>query len=140
MPATGHIERHDAPSGFTVGVVDVVAHQQGHRHQTLHGRREIAAHQSREPIGLTVEGQRHTFELFVMLQLDGVQPREFDGDGGGSSDTGRGVVVGDLHLVDIAVGDVVALSGAPVTGDQHSAAVRERHDGGAVRQIRDHVA
>ena len=63
------------------------------------------------------EGQRHAFELLVVLELDGVQAGEFDRDGRGAGDPGRGVVVGDVDLLHIPPGDHVALRRAPVAGD-----------------------
>jgi hypothetical protein len=70
-----------------------------------------------------------------VLELDGVEASELDRDGRGTGDPGRGVVVGDVHLLHIASRDHVALCGAPVTGDDNAAGVLQRNDGGAVRWL-----
>ncbi len=136
VPAAGGVERHDAARLLRVRVVDVVTGQQRQRHQTLHRRSEVAAHHDRQPVHLAGEGQRHAFELLVVLEFDGVEAGELDGDGRGAGDAGRGVVVGDVHLLHVAAGDHVALRGAPVAGDHDAAGILQRDDRRAVRQLR----
>ena len=80
------------------------------------------------------ERQRDTLDLLVVLELDGVQAGELDGDRRGARDAGRGVVVGDVHLLHVAAGDHVALRGAAVARHHHTAGIRQRDDRGAVRQ------
>src|SRR5262249_39959033 len=89
----------------------------------------------REPVHLPRKGERHPFELLVMLEFDRVKPGELDGDRGRARNTGGGVVVGDVHLAHVAPRDHVALRGAPVAGDDDTAGVFQRDDGGAMRKL-----
>jgi hypothetical protein len=68
-----------------------------------------------------------------VLELNGVEASELDGDRRGAGDAGDGVVVGDVHLLHVAAGDHVARGGTPVTGHHHAAGIGQRDDGGAVR-------
>ena len=68
-----------------------------------------------------------------MLEFDGVEPGELDGDRGRPGDAGRRVVVGDVHLLDVAARDHVALRRSPVTGDEHATGELQCDDRGAVR-------
>ena len=70
-----------------------------------------------------------------MLEFDRVQTGEFDGDRGGAGDARRGVVVGNEHLAYVTPGDHVALRRAPIAGDDDTARVFQRDDGGPMRQL-----
>src|SRR6185312_14216623 len=63
------------------------------------------------------------------------QPGELDCDRRDARYPGRGVVVGDVNLLDVAVGDHVALGGTAVAGHHHAAGIVQRDDRGAVRQL-----
>jgi hypothetical protein len=69
-----------------------------------------------------------------VLEFNGVQPGELDGDRRGTRDARRGVVVGDVHLFHVTAGDHVALRGAAVARHHHPTGIRQRHDRGSVRQ------
>src|SRR6202012_146716 len=109
VPAAGRVEGNDAARLLRVGIVDVETGQQRQSHQTLHRRSEVAAYHDGQPVHLAREGKWHTFQLFVVLEFDGVEPGEFDRDGRGAGDPGRGVVIGDIHILHIAARDHVAL-------------------------------
>ena len=112
VPATRGVERHDAarpPPGS------------GRR-----GRKPASSGSAMKPCSaaprlprtmvanrftLPAERQRHALDLLVVLEFDGVQAGELDGDRRGARDARRGVVVGDVHLLHVATGDHVALGG-----------------------------
>ena len=137
-PAASNETMRPALSGSAC--VDVVARQQRQRHQPLHRGRQISAHHDREPVHLAGERQRHAFELLVVLEFDRVETGELDGDRRGAGDAGRGVVVGDVHLLHVAPGDHVALRRTAVAGDDDAAGIFQRDDRGAVRQLRTRAA
>ena len=134
VPAACGIERHDAARRSRIRVVEVITGQQRQRDESLQRRTEIAAHHGRQPVHLAGERQRYALDLLVVLELDGIQAGEFDGDRRGACDARRGVVVGDVHLLHVATGDHVALRGAPVARHHHAAGILQRNDRGAVRQ------
>ena len=94
---------------------------------------EVAADHQREPVGLALEGQRRALDLLVVLELDLEEPDHLDRDAGRPGDADTGVVVGVEHLLDVALGDVVAHRGAAVAGHHDAARERQRDDRGAVR-------
>jgi hypothetical protein len=107
--------------------------QQGQRDEALQCGAQIATHHRRQSVHLAGERERYTLDLFVVLELNGIQAGELDRDRRGAGDAGNGVVVGDVHLLHVAAGDHVALGGTPVARHHHAAGIGQRDDGGAVR-------
>jgi hypothetical protein len=128
-----HVVRHDASGSVGIGDVDVESDQQRHRSQSLHRRTQIAPNHRRQLVGLAVEGERHALDLLVVLEFDSEQTNQFDCDTRSSGNARSGVLVGDVDLLHVTVGDQIALSGAPITGDQHPARVGEGDDRRPVR-------
>src|SRR4029077_13626428 len=87
-----------------------------------------------QPVHLARERQRDALELFVVLEFDGVEPGELDGDRGRPGDAGGRVVVCDVHLLNVAARDDVALGRSPVTGDEYATREFQGDDRRAVRQ------
>ena len=86
-----------------------------------------------EPVGLAVHRERGALDLLVVLELGLEQPHHLDREAGGAGDADRGELVGREDLLDVALGDDVAHRGPAVTGHDHAAGERRRHDRGAVR-------
>ena len=113
--------------------LEVVAGEQRHDGEALHGHREVAADHRGEPVGLAVEGEHGALDLLVVLELDLEQPDHLDREAGGAGDADRGELVGLEDLLDVALGDDVAHRGAPVAGHHDAAADGRRDDRGGVR-------
>jgi hypothetical protein len=123
---------HDASSTFGIGDVHVEADEKRYGSQPLHRGTEIAPHHRRQLVGLAVEGQGHPLDLLVVLEFDGEQTHQLDGNSCGARDTGRRVLVGDIDLLHVAVRDQIALSRATIARNQHSTRIRDGNDGRAV--------
>ena len=129
-----------AAAGDVVGedpalvVVQVVAGEQRHDGQALHGHAEVGADQGGEAVGLAVHRQRRALDLLVVLELGLEQPDHLDGEAGGAGDPDGGELVGREDLLDVALGDDVAHRGPPVTGHHHAAGEGGGDDRGAVRR------
>ena len=115
--------------------VDVVAGEERHHREALHGQAEVAADHGREPVGLALDGHQRALDLLVVLELDLVELDQLDGEAGGAGDADHGVLVGREDLLHVAVGDEVAHRGAAVAGHDDAAGELERHDRRAVRRL-----
>ena len=78
---------------------------------------------------------RPPFDLLVVLQFDGVEPGELDAMAAVPGDTGGGVVVGDVDLLNVAAWRSCCPAWSAGPGDQHAAGILQRDDRGAVRQV-----
>src|SRR5699024_819418 len=101
--------------------------------EALQSHAEVAANHLREFVGLTFEGKRPSLPLFVVLQLHLVEAGEPDADPGGAGDRHRRELVGAAQLVQVAVGDDIALSGPTVTCKDHAPGEGQGDDGRRVR-------
>ncbi len=129
VAATRRVVAEDPPAAG----LGVVPAEQGDGDQSLHRETEVAAHERAEPVGLAVEGQSDALELLVVLELHLEEPDQLDGDAGAAGDADARELVRREDLLDVALRDVVASGGAPVTGHHHAAGERRRDDRRAVR-------
>ena len=98
----------------------VVAGEQGHDHEALHGHGQVLAHHLAQLVGLALEAERHALDLLVVLELGLEEPDHLHGRTGRPGDGHRRVAVGGEDLLHGPVGDDVALGGPPVAGHDHA--------------------
>ena len=110
----------------------VVAGEEGHHGEALHGRREVVAHHLAELVGLALEREVLALDLLVVLQLELEEGHHLDRGAGGTGDGHARPAVGGEHLLDGAVADEVAGGGPPVTRHDHPVGVADGHDRRAV--------
>jgi hypothetical protein len=71
----GDVVGEDPPGGALVVRLGVVADQQRHDREPLHGRAEVAADHRGELVGLALQREGGALDLLVVLQLHGEQPQ-----------------------------------------------------------------
>ncbi len=135
----GRVEAED-PAASAAGRGEVVADEQRDDDEALHGLGEVLPDHGREAGRLGREGHRDALDLLEVVQLDLVEPHHVEGEADGAGEGDGRVVVGGVHLLQVALGDEVAHRGPAVPGYQHAVAVGEREHGGAVREpVRGHL-
>ena len=130
VPPAGRVIAED-PAG--PGVL-VVAGEQRHDHEALHGCAEIPPDHGGQPVGLALQGQRPALQLLVVLELDLEQPDQLDADAGHPGDPHAGELVAAEHLLDVTLRDHVPGHGPAVARHHDAALAPGGHDRGAVRQ------
>ena len=86
-------------------------------------------------LALTFDGEAAAFDLLVVLELELEQPHHLDGRTCGAGDADHRMRVGGEHLFHVAMRDEVARGGSAVAGHEHTVAVAQRDDGGAVGDL-----
>jgi hypothetical protein len=81
VPA-GHVVGEDAPRLAQ----DVVAREQRHHGQPLHGEGKVLADHLGQLVGLPLQAQRDALDLLVVLELGLEEPYHLDREPGGTSD------------------------------------------------------
>ena len=123
----------------SLGAAQVVAGEDGHDHEALHRHREVHPDHLAELVRLALERQAVALHLLVVLELRLEQAGHLDGRPGRAGDRDRGVLVGLVDLLDPPVGDLVALGGLPVAGDDDAVGVAQRQDRRPGRDARQAV-
>src|SRR5918994_5122815 len=131
VAAAGHVvleQPAEAPAG-------VVAGEQRHHRQALHGGREVVADHLAELVGLALEGEGGVLDLLVVLELELEQLDHLEGGAGGARDRHAGVPIGGEHLLHRAMADQVPPGGPPGTPPDHTLGVTDGDDRRAVRSV-----
>ncbi len=115
--------------------VHVVAGEERHHGETLHGHRQIAPDHRGEPVRLALQGELGPLDLLEVLKLQLEELDHLHGQPGRTGDTHRRVLVGREDLLDVALRDHVAHGRPPVTGQDDAAGEGRRDDRGAVRRL-----
>ena len=86
----------------------VVAGEQRHDAEPLHGGRQVVAHHLPELVGLALEAEDGALHLLVVLELELEQLHHLDGRAGRAGDGDAAEAVGREHLLHLLVADPVA--------------------------------
>ena len=111
---------------------EVVAGEQRHDGQALHGGGQVAAHHLPELVGLALEAEDGALHLLVVLELQLEQLHHLDGWPGRAGDGDAAEAVGREHLLHRLVRDEVPRGGPPIPRHDHTVGVPDAQDGGAV--------
>ncbi|CAM5696005.1 hypothetical protein SGRIM128S_00328 [Streptomyces griseomycini] len=136
VAASGGVEGEDA-APTPLGGGAVVAGEERHDGEALHGQAEVLADHHGQPGRLGGEGHGDALDLLEVREFDLVELDHVQGEAHGPGDRDRGVVVRGQHLLQVALGDQVARRGPAVAGDEDAVAVGEGEDRGAVRDPGD---
>ena len=134
--AAGDVVGEDPPGP----PAQVVAGEQRHHRQALHGQWQVGADHLGELVGLALEAEGHALDLLVVLELDLEEPDHLDGEAGRPGDGHRRVAVGGEDLLHGPVGDGVALGGPAVAGHDDPVGEAQRHHRGGVAHAQLGVA
>ena len=118
----------------------VVAGEEGHHHEALHGGGKVAPDHLAELVGLALEREGLALDLLVVLELHLEQLHHLDRRPGRAGDGDAGVVVGREHLLDAPAGDGVSRGGATVARHHHAARVADGDHGRAVGDLERRTA
>ena len=112
----------------------VVAGEQRHHGEALHGHGQVLADHLAQLVGLALEAEDDALDLLVVLELGLEEPDHLDRRPGGAGDGHRRVAVGREDLLHGPVGDGVPLGGPPVAGHDDAVGEAQCHHRGAVTE------